>query len=59
MSNHFRQIKTTSGSVERMGRTWPNKCFRMRSSKLRQFDIDEIQRDLERLMRYFNLERSH
>lgn len=49
----------TNGFVERMNRTLLDECFRVQGRQTWYLEIDEIQRDLDRFMRYYNLERSH
>lgn len=49
----------TNGFVERMNRTLLDECFRVQSRQTWYIGVAEIQRDLDRLMRYYNLERSH
>ena len=49
----------TNGFVERMNRTLLDECFRIAGRQTWYIGIDEIQRDLDRFLRYYNLERSH
>ena len=49
----------TNGFVERMNRTLLDECFRVQGRQTWYMEVDEIQRDLDRFMRYYNLERSH
>ena len=49
----------TNGFVERMNRTLLDECFRVQGRQIWYIGIDEIQRDLDRFLRYYNLERSH
>ena len=49
----------TNGFVERMNRTLLDECFRVAGRQTWYVGIDEIQRDLDVFMRYYNLERSH
>jgi transposase InsO family protein len=49
----------TNGFVERMNRTLLDECFRVQGRQTWYIGVDEIQRDLDRFMRYYNLERSH
>ncbi|MGB7214611.1 MAG: integrase core domain-containing protein [Gammaproteobacteria bacterium] len=49
----------TNGFVERMNRTLLDECFRVQGRQTWYLEVDEIQRDLDRFMRYYNLERSH
>lgn len=49
----------TNGFVERMNRTLLDECFRVQGRQTWYIGIDEIQRDLDRFLRYYNLERSH
>lgn len=49
----------TNGFVERMNRTLLDECFRVRGRQTWYIGPEEIQRDLDRFMRYYNLERSH
>ena len=46
----------TNGFVERMNRTLLDECFRVAR---RHLEPDEIQRDLDRFLAYYNLERTH
>jgi len=48
-----------SGFVERMSRTLLDKCFRVQGRQAWSIGTDEIQRDLYRFLRYYDLERSH
>jgi transposase InsO family protein len=49
----------TNGFVERMNRTLLDECFRVAGRQTWYIGTDEIQRDLDRFLRYYNLERSH
>jgi transposase InsO family protein len=49
----------TNGFVERMNRTLLDECFRVEGRKTWYLTPAEIQRDLDRFLRYYNLERSH
>lgn len=49
----------TNGFVERMNRTLLDECFRVQGRQTWYIGPDEIQRDLDRFLRYYNLERSH
>jgi transposase InsO family protein len=49
----------TNGFVERMSRTLLDGCFRVQGRQTWYIGPDEIQRDLDRFLRYYNLERSH
>jgi len=49
----------TNGFVERMNRTLLDECFRVKGRQTWYIGPEEIQRDLDRFIRYYNLERSH
>jgi len=49
----------TNGFVERMNRTLLDECFRVAGRTTWYLTPDEIQRDLDRFLAYYNLERSH
>ena len=49
----------TNGFVERMNRTLLDECFRVSGRTTWYLEVDEIQRDLDRFLAYYNLERSH
>jgi transposase InsO family protein len=49
----------TNGFVERMNRTLLDECFRVQGRQTWYVEVVEIQRDLDRFLRYYNLERSH
>ena len=49
----------TTGFVERMNRTLLDECFRVQGRQTWYIAVEEIQRDLDRFLRYYNLERSH
>jgi transposase InsO family protein len=49
----------TNGFVERMNRTLLDECFRVEGRKTWYVAIEEIQRDLDRFLTHYNLERSH
>lgn len=42
-----------------MNRTLLDECFRVEGRKTSYLEPDEIQADLDRFLRYYNLERSH
>ena len=42
-----------------MNRTLLDECFRVQGRQTWYIGVDEIQRDLDRFLRYYNLERSH
>ena len=49
----------TNGFVERMNRTLLDECFRVAGRQTWYLEPEEIQRDLDRFLEYYNLERSH
>jgi len=49
----------THGFVERMNRTLLDECFRVEGRKTWYQEPAEIQRDLDRFLRYYNVDRSH
>jgi transposase InsO family protein len=49
----------TNGFVERMNRTLLDECFRVAGRTTWYLEPDEIQRDLDRFLEYYNLQRSH
>jgi transposase InsO family protein len=49
----------TNGFVERMNRTPLDECFRVVGRTTRYLEPVEIQRDLDRFLQYYNLNRSH
>jgi len=49
----------TNGFVGRMNRTLLEECFRVQGRQTWYVEIEEIQRDLDRFLAYYNLERSH
>jgi transposase InsO family protein len=49
----------TNGFVERMNRTLLDECFRVAGRTTWYLEPAEIQRDVDRFLRYYNLERSH
>jgi transposase InsO family protein len=49
----------TNGFVERMNRTLLDECFRVAGRTTWYIEAAEIQRDLDRFLKYYNLERSH
>jgi len=49
----------TNGFVERMNRTLLDECFRVTGRTTWYVEPAEIQRDLDRFLAYYNLERSH
>jgi hypothetical protein len=42
-----------------MNRTLLDECFRVNGCTTWYLEVDEIQRDLDRFLAYYNLERSH
>jgi transposase InsO family protein len=49
----------TNGFVERMNRTLLDECFRVQGRTTWYTGVDELQRDIDTFLRYYNLERSH
>ncbi|MFC5300579.1 integrase core domain-containing protein [Azospira restricta] len=49
----------TNGLVERMNRRLLGECFRVKGRETFYLSIDEIQRDLDEFMGYYNLDRTH
>jgi transposase InsO family protein len=49
----------TNGFVERMNRTLLDECFRVAGRTTWYVSVDEIQRDLDRFLEFYNLKRSH
>ena len=49
----------TNGFVERMNRTLLDECFRVEGRKTWYIEPAETQRDLDRFLSYYNLERTH
>jgi len=49
----------TNGFVERMNRTLLDECFRVQGRTTWYVAVEEIQRDLDRFLTHYNLERSH
>jgi transposase InsO family protein len=49
----------TNGFVERMNRTLLDECFRVKGRETWYTAIDEIQRDLDEFIGYYNTKRSH
>jgi transposase InsO family protein len=49
----------TNGFVERMNRTLLDECFRINGRTTWYITTDEIQRDLDKFLSFYNLERSH
>jgi transposase InsO family protein len=49
----------TNGFVERMNRTLLDECFRVAGRTTWYTEVDEIQRDLDHFLVFYNLERSH
>ena len=49
----------TNGFVERMNRTLLDECFRVAGRQTWYIEPEEIQRDLDRFLEYYNLHRSH
>lgn len=49
----------TNGFVERMNRTLLDECFRVKGRETWYTSTDEIQRDLDQFIEYYNLRRTH
>nr|WP_232199427.1 integrase core domain-containing protein [Thioalkalivibrio thiocyanodenitrificans] len=49
----------TNGFVERMNRTLLDECFRVAGRQTWYLSPEEIQRDLDRFLEFYNLRRSH
>lgn len=49
----------TNGFVERMNRTLLDECFRVQGRTTWYIEPEEIQRDLDKFIEYYNLKRSH
>jgi len=49
----------TNGFVERMNRTLLDECFRVAGRTTWYIEVAEIQRDLDKFLEYYNLQRSH
>lgn len=49
----------TNGFVERMNRTLLDECFRVKGRTNWYTSVDELQRDIDSFLAYYNLERSH
>jgi len=49
----------TNGFVERMNKTLLDECFRVAGRTTWYMEASEIQKDLDRFLAYYNLERSH
>ena len=49
----------TNGFVERMNRTLLDECFRVTGRTTWYMEVEEIQRDLDRFLAYYNVERTH
>ena len=49
----------TNGFVERMNRTLLDECFRVAGRTTWYVSVEEIQRDLDRFLAFYNLKRSH
>jgi transposase InsO family protein len=49
----------TNGFVERMNRTLLDECFRVAGRTTWSLEPAEIQRDLDRFLAYYNLDRTH
>lgn len=49
----------TNGFVERMNRTLLDECFRVKGRETWYTSTDEIRRDLDQFIEYYNLRRSH
>jgi transposase InsO family protein len=49
----------TNGFVERMNRTLLDECFRVAGRTTWYMEVEEIQRDLDRFLAYYNVERTH
>src|SRR5262249_38287236 len=61
IQHRITQIRSprTNGFVERMNRTLLDECFRVAGRTTWYLEPAEIQRDLDRFLEYYNLERSH
>lgn len=49
----------TNGFVERMNRTLLDECFRVQGRTTWYATVEELQRDVDRFLRFYNLDRSH
>jgi transposase InsO family protein len=49
----------TNGFVERMNRTLLDECFRVAGRTTWYVEVEEIQRDLDRFLAYYNVQRTH
>ena len=49
----------TNGFVERMNRTLLDECFRVAGRTTWYIEVEEIQRDLDRFLDYYNVQRTH
>jgi transposase InsO family protein len=49
----------TNGFVERMNRTLLDECFRVAGRTTWYIEVEEIQRDLDRFLTYYNVQRTH
>ena len=49
----------TNGFVERMNRTLLDECFRVAGRTTWYVEVEEIQRDLDRFLAYYNVDRTH
>jgi transposase InsO family protein len=49
----------TNGFVERMNRTLLDECFRVAGRTTWYIEVEEIQRDLDRFLAYYNVQRTH
>jgi len=49
----------TNGFVERMNRTLLDECFRVRGRTTWYMEVQEIQRDLDQFLDYYNFHRTH
>ncbi len=49
----------TNGFVERMNRMLLNECFRIKGRTIWYISPEEIQRDLDQYLAFYNLKRSH
>jgi transposase InsO family protein len=49
----------TNGFVERMNRTLLDECFRVAGRTTWYVEVEEIQRDLDRFLDYYNVQRTH
>lgn len=49
----------TNGFVERMNRALLDECFRVAGRTTWYIEVEEIQRDLDRFLTYYNVQRTH